>query len=183
MAFYLHSGTLFITAFSPKIMWGFFFCPSWISMFSLVLWYFFFDFPEQICLTLCIRFIFYPFTWKCSQDLIPFSSISVSKFMLFNERRQQLSLMLVPRTYKANNDWIAESKYSINLSALHRITELFELEGTLESQHSHSPVMNENTCSSIRCSEPHPAWPWVFPGTVHPPPFWATCASTSPPWL
>jgi len=30
--------------------------------------------------------------------------------------------------------------------------------------------MHRNSHSSIRCSEPHPAWPWVSPGTLHPPP-------------
>jgi len=33
---------------------------------------------------------------------------------------------------------------------------------------------------STRCSQSHPAWPWVSPGSGHPPPLWATCTRTSP---
>ena len=39
------------------------------------------------------------------------------------------------------------------------------------------PALNRDTYSSIRCSEPAPAWPSVFPGMEWPPPLWATRAS------
>ena len=37
--------------------------------------------------------------------------------------------------------------------------------------------MNRDTHSSIRCSEPCPAWPWVSAGMGYSPHLWATCAS------
>jgi len=46
-----------------------------------------------------------------------------------------------------------ESKYYLNW------------ERPLKAVWSNSPAMNRETYSSIGCSEPHPAWPWVPAGT------------------
>ena len=42
---------------------------------------------------------------------------------------------------------------------------------------SNSPAVNRLTYSSIRCSEPHPAWHWVSAGMGHPSPLWAICSN------
>ena len=52
--------------------------------------------------------------------------------------------------------------------------------GPLRANWSNSPAMNRHTYILIRCSEPHPAWPWVSAGMGHPQPPWATCATASP---
>lgn len=45
---------------------------------------------------------------------------------------------------------------------------------------SNPPAMNRYICSLNRCSEPCPAWTWVFPRTRFPSPLWATWSSTWP---
>jgi len=45
--------------------------------------------------------------------------------------------------------------------------------GPLKVIWSNSPAMNRDTYSSIRCSEPHPTWPWASPGMEHSPHLWA----------
>ena len=42
-----------------------------------------------------------------------------------------------------------------------------ELEGSPKGHQSNPPATSRDTYSSIRCSEPHPAWPWVSPGMGH----------------
>jgi len=45
-----------------------------------------------------------------------------------------------------------------------------------------NPLQWAGTSSTTSgCSEPHPTWPWMFPGMGHRPPLWATCARVSPP--
>ena len=69
--------------------------------------------------------------------------------------------------------WVKSGPY------IHRIIEFLSWKKPLTAVQSSSPAMNRDTHSSIRWSEPHPAWPWLPPGTRHPPPLWAICASDS----
>jgi len=62
----------------------------------------------------------------------------------------------------------------------HRITELFELEEFFKGHPVQHPAMNRDTYSSIRYSEPRPAWLWVSPRMGHPLHLWTTCSSASP---
>jgi len=67
------------------------------------------------------------------------------------------------------------------VTLLHWIIERFELEETLKGRLVPLPAMDRDTHSSIRCSEPRPAWSWVSAGMGLPLPLWATCASASLP--
>jgi len=56
---------------------------------------------------------------------------------------------------------------SLKLARYYRITESLELEGSLKVIWSNSPAVRRDTYSSIRCSEPCAAWPWVSQRSGH----------------
>jgi len=68
-------------------------------------------------------------------------------------------------------------KYLFSLCSLSKmitfaVIELVELEGTLKGHLIQPPCPKRDTYCSIRCSEPCPAWPWMFPRMGCPPPLW-----------
>ena len=74
----------------------------------------------------------------------------------------------------------------LDLHCLHLTTDrrifVQSFESEKESPEGHLdqlPAMNRGTYSSIRLLRAPPAWPWVSPGTGHPPPLCTTCSSAS----
>ena len=54
--------------------------------------------------------------------------------------------------------------------------ESFELEGTIKGHLVQLPCNEQGHLHWIRCTEPHPTWPWMRPWMGHRLPLWATCA-------